>query len=134
MINGTERLRFDYAKITHQSASECLVEVGLTFAHRSIQKSIRATVEPMEQLKAVAYVTLDAIKEAVENRFDCRVADLDHVYALGKNLIAVLIDIEFEGKQIQVFGSCQITSTEADATAKAALNATNRFVELAMRG
>src|SRR5215211_3515839 len=134
MTNGTERLRFDYARVTNQSDTECLIEVGLTFAHHPIQKSIRAGKEPMEQLKAIAYVTLEAVKEAVENRFDCRVADLDHVYALGKNLIALLVDIDFESKQIQVFGSCQITTTEADATAKAALNATNRFVELATCG
>lgn len=134
MTNSTERLRFDYARITSQTETECLVEVGLTFAHRPIQKSMRAATEPMEQLKGIAYVTLEAVKEAVENRFDCRIADLDHVYALGKNLIAVLIDIDFENKQIQVFGSCQITTSEADATAKASLNATNRFVELAMRG
>ncbi len=134
MTNGTERLRFDYAKITSQSETDCLIEVGLTFAHRPIQKSMRAGQEPMEQLRAIAQVTLEAIKDAVEDRFDCRIADLDHVYALGKNLIAVLIDIDFESKQIQVFGSCQIMTTEADATAKATLNATNRFVELAMRG
>jgi hypothetical protein len=134
MTNGTERLRFDYAKITTQSESESLVELGLTFAHRPIQKSKRSGLDPMEQLRTVADLTLEAIKEAVNNRFDCRVADLDHVYALGKNLIAVLIDIDFESKQIQVFGSCQITTNEADATAKAALNATNRFVELATRG
>jgi hypothetical protein len=35
---------------------------------------------------------------------------------------------------MQVFGSCQIADSETDAAVKAALNATNRFFELAMRG
>jgi hypothetical protein len=76
---------------------------------------------------------LEAVKESVGNRFDCALADLDHVHALGKNLVAVLVDINFEGKDFQVFGSCQIGESEMDAAAKAALNATNRFVELASR-
>ena len=60
-------------------------------------------------------------------------ADLDHVNALGKDLVAVLVDIVFENKNIQVFGSCPIAGPEIDAAVKAALNATNRFVELSMR-
>ncbi|MEW6128816.1 MAG: hypothetical protein AB1757_17395 [Acidobacteriota bacterium] len=133
MINGTERLRFDHVKVTDETDSECLIEVGLTFTSRAIQKTGNSSKEAMQQLKVVASLTLDAVKEAVENRFNCRLGDLDHVHALGKNLIALLVDIDFENKQVQVFGSCPITTNELDATAKAALNATNRFVELAMR-
>ena len=55
------------------------------------------------------------------------------VHRRVENLIAVLVDINFEGKDFQVFGSCQITDDVLDAAAKAALNATNRFVELASR-
>ena len=65
------------------------------------------------------------MEEAVEGRFRCKLADLDHVNALGKNLIAVLVDIDFEGKQVQVFGSCQLAGNETDAAVKAALNATD---------
>jgi len=34
---------------------------------------------------------------------------------------------------VQVFGSCQIAGIPLDSAVKSALNATNRFVELAMR-
>jgi hypothetical protein len=45
----------------------------------------------------------------------------------------VLVDIKFQGRDVQVFGSCQIAGSEIDCTVKAALNATNRMFELAMR-
>ncbi len=77
---------------------------------------------------------MKAIEESVEGRFTAVLADLDHVNALGKDLIAVLVDVVFESKEVQVFGSCQIASSEIDAAVKSALNATNRFFELAMRG
>jgi hypothetical protein len=84
-------------------------------------------------LKAAARATLEAMEQAVDGRFRCKLADLDHVSALGKNLIAVLVDIDFEGKQVQVFGSCQLSGNEIDASVKAALNATNRFFDLAQK-
>ncbi len=84
-------------------------------------------------MKAAAEATLKAIERAVDNRFRCVLADIDHVNALGKNLIAVLVDIDFEGREVQVFGSCQIAVSELDSAVKSALNATNRFFELAMR-
>ena len=77
--------------------------------------------------------TLKAVEATVDHRFTAHLADLDHVNALGKELVAVLVDISFENKDVQVFGSCQIAGPEMDAAVKAALNATNRFVELSMR-
>ena len=130
---GNERLRFDYTKVLIETDQECTVEVGLSFSQRTIQMMAAGNKDDIGRLRAIAAATLEGIKVAVNQRFDCTLADLDHVHALGKNLIAVLVDIDFEEKQIQVFGSCQITTTEMDAAAKAALNATNRFVELAMR-
>jgi hypothetical protein len=132
MENRNERLRFDFVK-AQESAAVCVVEVALSFAGRTIQKTATGKSDEIGRLKSAAVATLEAVKEIVEQRFDCTLADLDHVHALGKNLIAVLIDINFEGKDFQVFGSCQITDNVLDAAAKAALNATNRFVELANR-
>ena len=130
--NRYERLRFDYVK-AQESPEECLVEVALSFAGRTIQKTATGESDEIGRLKSAATATLEAVREAVGNRFDCTLVDLDHVRALGKNLIAVLVDINFQGKDFQVFGSCQITDNLLDAAAKAALNATNRFVELASR-
>lgn len=77
--------------------------------------------------------TLEAVQGASANKFACTLVDLDHVKALGKDLIAVLVNIRFQERDVQVFGSCQIAGSEIDCTVKAALNATNRMFELAMR-
>jgi hypothetical protein len=133
MENGYDRPRFDSVRLTEESPEECSVEVTFSFAGRTIQKSLKGKADEASKLKTAAVATLEAVKEAVENHFECSLADLDHVNALGKNLIAVLVDINFEGKDIQVFGSCPIAGSELDAAVKAALNATNRFVELSCR-
>ena len=128
-----KRLRFDRAETTRQDDGQCLVEVTLSLADRILKAAATEQCEGVGPLKAAARASLEAMEQAVEGRFRCKLADLDHVNALGKNLIAVLVDIEFEGKQVQVFGSCQLSGNEIDAAVKAALNATNRFFDLAQK-
>ena len=132
-ITLQKRLRFDRAETTQQDGEQCLVEVTISFSDRILKTSATESCEGVGQLKAAARATLEAMEQAVEGRCRCKLADLDHVSALGKNLIAVLVDIEFEGKQVQVFGSCQLSGNEIDAAVKAALNATNRFFDLAQK-
>lgn len=108
--------------------------VTLTLGQLIFQASAEAaSAEAAGPLKAAAVATLEAVQGAAANKFACSLADLDHVNALGKDLIAVLVDIKFQGRDVQVFGSCQIAGSEIDCTVKAALNATNRVFELAMR-
>lgn len=128
-----KRLRFDSATLVQDSPQDYRAEVRLSFAGQVIHTSEGCSAEQTSQLKAAAVATLRAVQGAIEDRFTCRLTDLDHVHALGKNLIAVLVDINFEGKDVQVFGSCPINGGELDAAVKAALNATNRFVELTTR-
>jgi hypothetical protein len=109
------------------------VVVSLTLGELVFQSDAEETAEGSGPLKAAAAATLKAVQQAAANRFTCSLSDLDHVNALGKDLIAVLVDVKFEGREVQVFGSCQIDGAEIDAAVKAALNATNRFFELAMR-
>jgi hypothetical protein len=130
---GQKRLRFDRVEVREVGDARCRVEVTFTLADRQIQAHATGSSEGIGPLKAAATATLNAIVEAVEGKFTCELVDLDHVNALGKELIAVLVDVAFEGKQVQVFGSCQLAGSEIDAAVKAALNATNRFFELAMR-
>ena len=127
------RLRFDRAEVIDDGDAGCRVRVTVSYAARVIEAEAAMSDEPIGYLKAAAAATLDAVEATVERRFTARLADLDHVNALGKDLVAVLVDIVFEGKNIQVFGSCPIAGAEMDAAVKAALNATNRFVELSMR-
>ncbi|HEY7543425.1 MAG TPA: hypothetical protein VID27_01000 [Blastocatellia bacterium] len=128
-----KRLRFDRVEVLKQEDGLMRVSVAFTYLNRLIQASASATNDETGQLKAAALATLDAIRQAAENCFTCELADLDRVNALGKDLIAVLVNIDFQGKQLQVFGSCQIADSEIDAAVKAALNATNRMFELAIR-
>jgi hypothetical protein len=127
------RLRFDKAEVLDDGEASCRVRVTVSYAERVIEAEAVMGDEPIGYLKAAAIATLTAVEETVDHRFTAHLADLDHVNALGKDLIAVLVDIVFEGKDIQVFGSCPIAGAEMDAAVKAALNATNRFVELSMR-
>ncbi|MEN3331419.1 MAG: hypothetical protein V7641_784 [Blastocatellia bacterium] len=127
------RLRFDKAEVLDDGEATCRVRVTVSYAERVIEAEAVMSDEPIGYLKAAAIATLTAVEETVDHRFTAQLADLDHVNALGKDLVAVLVDILFEGKDIQVFGSCPIAGAEMDAAVKAALNATNRFVELSMR-
>jgi hypothetical protein len=128
-----KRLRYDRVEIEELSGGQCRVKVFIALGERVIEKDAVNGGNGISQLKAAAVATLKAIEESVEGRFTAALADLDHVNALGKDLIAVLVDVVFENKEVQVFGSCQIAGSELDAAVKAALNATNRFFELAMR-
>jgi hypothetical protein len=128
-----KRLRFDRTTVSEEAAGHCRVRVTLALGERFFEADATALSESPGPLKAAAVATLKAVQEAAANRFTCSLADLDHVNALGKNLIAVLVDVKFEGRDAQVFGSCQIGDSDVDAAVKSALNATNRFFELAMR-
>jgi hypothetical protein len=127
------RLRFDGVTVQREAENRCRVEIAFTFAGQPIHVSATGEAEGPGPLKAAAAATLVAVEKAVARRFTSEIADLDHISALGKRLIAVLVDIDFEGNRVQVFGSCQLATSEIEAAIKATLNATNRFVELAMR-
>ncbi len=129
-----KRLRFDRADVHPIADGECRVEVTFTLGERIITASVSGACEGEGRLKSAASAALKAVEETVERSFTCTLSDLDHVNALGKDLIGVLVDVTFEEREMQVFGSCQIADSETDAAVKAALNATNRFFELALRG
>jgi hypothetical protein len=128
-----KRLRFDRAELTQEATGLSRVRVTLTLGQLIFEASADSGTPEGIPLKAAAEATLEAVRGAAANKFACSLADLDHVNALGKDLIAVLVDIRFQGRDVQVFGSCQIAGSEIDCTVKAVLNATNRMFELAMR-
>lgn len=132
MKQRAKRLRFDKAELSLQG-DDCRIDVTFTFGGKQFSTQATGASDPAGQLRTAAIATINAIQQIASDRFQCRLADIDHVRALGKELIAVLVDVEFEGKQTQVFGSCQIVGSEIDVAVKATLNATNRLVELAMR-
>jgi hypothetical protein len=130
---GRRRLKFDRAEVTEEADGQCRVRVTLTLGQLIFQAGSAAAADGTGPLKAAAVATLEAVREAAANKFTCSLSDLDHVNALGKDLMAVLVDFKFQGRDVQVFGSCQIAGSEVDCTVKAVLNATNRMFELAIR-
>ena len=131
--SGRRRLKFDRAEVTEEADGQCRVRVTLKLGQLIFQSGAAAAADGAGPLKAAAIATLEAVQEAAANKFTCSLSDLDHVNALGKDLMAVLVDFKFEGRDVQVFGSCQIAGSEVDSTVKAVLNATNRMFELAIR-
>jgi hypothetical protein len=128
-----KRLKFDRVEVTEEAAGQCRVQVSLMLGQLTFRADAVDVAEGHGPLKAAVVATLKAVQEAAAYKLTCSLSDLDHVNALGKGLIAVLLDIKFEGRDVQVFGSCQIVGSEIDCAVKAALNATNRMFELSMR-
>jgi len=133
MATNKTRLRFDSVELKSGGSQLCRAELKFTFGGEEIRAAAIDSEAGLGPLRAAAAATLVAIQQAVTNRFTCRLEDLDRVNALGKELIAVLVKVDFDGREFQLFGSCQIGSDEPAAAVKATLNATNRFVDLAMR-
>lgn len=131
--SSRRRLRFDRATVSEEEGGRCRVRVTLGLADLLFEAEALDSREGTGPLKAAAAATLKAVQEAAASKFTCALSDLDHVNALGKDLIAVLVNVRFEGRDAQVFGSCQIAGSEVDSAVKSALNATNRFFELATR-
>lgn len=133
MGTNKTRLRFDRVELKPGGAQLCRAELKFTFGGEQISAAAIDSEAGLGPLRAAAAATLLAIQQAVVGRFTCALEDLDRVNALGKELIAVLVRVDFDGREFQLFGSCQIGPDEPAAAVKAALNATNRFVDLAMR-
>jgi hypothetical protein len=133
MVGNKMRLRFDRVEVRPDAENQVRVEVTFTFGLRTIVTT--AVSENMRPgiLKAASIASLEAVQAASDRKFTCAVEDLDRVNALGKQVIAVLVNVEFEGRQFQVFGSCQIDDDDLAAAVRATLNATNRIVDLATR-
>lgn len=125
------RLRFD--RITkHDQAGKQWVAVKLTFANEPVEGR-SPEIDPAEggsSIRPVALATLDAVEEFVDRRFKCELQEVDRVHALGKELVVLLINMEFEDRRIQLFGSCRVSDSVEEAAAKAALDATNRYVDI----
>ena len=133
-MNGNKmRLRFDRVEVRPVAEGQTRVEVTFTFGPRTIVTGTDAGNSRHNILRAASTATLEAVQQAAEAKFTCVVEDLDRVNALGKQLIAVLVNVDFETRQFQVFGSCQIDDDDVTAAVRATLNATNRIVDLATR-
>jgi hypothetical protein len=123
------RLRFERV-----SESGGGVEVTLGLGGRSYSGRSSAADPSSERpdLLRAATATLGAIEECVAGEFICDLQEVDRVRALGKDRVVMLVTIEFEGRRIQLFGSCVVEDDALVAAARAALDATNRHVDIVL--
>jgi hypothetical protein len=83
-------------------------------------------------METAAAAALKAVESFVQQRFECRLIDIDRIQVVGSELIVLLVQVKYEDRELQIFGSCRATDNLLNTSARAALDATNRFVELAM--
>jgi hypothetical protein len=128
-----KRLKFD--RVEEQSDDgKVWMEVTLTFEGRAITGRSPKVDESEARggIRRAALATLAAIETFVDGQFRCNLQEVDRVQALGKELVVLLITIDFEGRHIQLFGSCRAVDEIAEAAAKAALDATNRYIDIVL--
>lgn len=132
-ITPRARLKFDSVK-EHAANGEVWMDVTLTFNGQSYVGSSPRVGEDESRvgIRRAALGTLAAIQKFVDGQFTCELQEADRVQALGKELVVLLISINFEGRSIQLFGSCRAGDSVADAAAKAALDATNRYIDIVL--
>ena len=133
MSTRPARLRFDSIRRVNDNDHEW-VEVSLTYGGRTVvgRSPSADLLETRGGIRRTALATLDGIGQFVDNQFTCDLQEIDRVSALGKELVVLLINLEFEGRKIQLFGSCRTGEDVLQATARAALDATNRYIEIVL--
>ena len=132
-FNARSRLKFDKVE-EHAADGEVWMDVSLTFGGKTVVGSSPRVVQDESRvgIRRSALATLDAIEKFVDRQFTCELQEADRVQALGKELVVLLISIQFEGRTIQLFGSCRAGESVAVAAAKAALDATNRYIDIVL--
>jgi len=131
MSSRPARLKFDHVDYKFDGEKEW-VEVTLSFNEQTVKGESPAadSGEGREGVRRTAMATLKAIEDFVGRQFACDLQEVDRVKALGKELVVLLINLDFEGRRIQLFGSCRIADDVTSAAAKAALDATNRYIDI----
>jgi hypothetical protein len=127
------RLRYDGIERSFRGDnSECEIAVKLSFEDQTYQGRCQGNVGEESELELAARAALIAVGEFVQNRFECELIDVDRVEAIGSKLIVLLVRVRYQDRELQIFGSCRAGHNLLDASARAALDATNRYVELAL--
>jgi hypothetical protein len=127
------RLKFD-GVVEMSEDGRVWMEVTLAYGGQPVVGRSPAVDEGESRagIRRAALATLDAIERFVDRQFRCELQEVDRVQALGKELVVLLITIVFEDRTIQLFGSCRAGEEIAEAAAKAALDATNRYVDIVL--
>jgi hypothetical protein len=133
MLTKPTRLRLDFAKrIDNENSGEFEITVQISFEERLFRGQCRGYINESDELELAASAALQAVEDFVQRSFECQTIELDRVNTLSKELIVLLINVRFDQRELQIFGSCLAAGDLLEASARAALDATNRFVELTL--
>lgn len=132
MSERTERaIRFVDARIEALSDESCKATVELE--HRGVgtfSATARGPVEQMDQLRAIARATSDALTDAFEaSGARVRVVNVQLVESLMKTAVTVTLAVSRGTVSQTLLGICDAGDDPVRAAALAVLNATNRFLE-----
>ena len=133
MSSRPVRLRFDRVERKLEGGKEWF-EVTLSFYDRPVTGRSQAldTSESRRGIRRTAAATLNAIEACIGDRLTCELQEVDIVRALGKERVVMLVAATFEGRRIQLFGTCVTGDDFLIATAKAALDAANRYIDIVL--
>ncbi|MCS6885319.1 MAG: hypothetical protein RMM17_09125 [Acidobacteriota bacterium] len=123
------RLRYEAVQKTITPESNICISVTLSYREQIYQSSACGSIDGNE-VELAAEACLKAVEQFVQGHFSCQLIEADMLHVLGRPTIVLLVRIPFEGREIEIFGSCKISSNVLEAAARAALDATNRYVEL----
>lgn len=135
MPTRSPRLRYEgLDRVSNNEQGICEIIVKLSFGEKNLIGRYQGAIGEESESQAAACAALLAVEEFVQHRFDCSLIDIDYVEAIGSKLIVLLVKVCYEERELQIFGSCRAGNNPLDASARAALDATNRYVELALAG
>jgi hypothetical protein len=126
MLTRSPRSRLIEIKLIPLASEEVTAEVSLAFNKRVTQGRDQGPADELSRLRMVANATLSAIEQLSAGRLRCRFIELNRVRAFGRELILMLVAAELGEEQMQLLGKCYVTAGLEEATARAALDATNR--------
>ena len=132
MSSRLPRLKFESVE-RKSDGGRAWLEVTLSFGGRSLtRRSPDVNGGELAEARASALATIAVIESFVDGQFRCELQEVECARALEKELVVLLMNLAFEGRHVQVFGSCRTGSDTPAATARAALDATNRYIGLVL--
>jgi hypothetical protein len=88
--------------------------------------------EAGDEIAAVAEATLSAARTLAQSRFSCALAFAQQMDALGQHMLLVNATVYVRGRTIPVYGASVIRENPLESTARASLDAVNRFLDLSL--
>lgn len=86
----------------------------------------RASEHEVEPIRLVSIATIEAMEQVLGDRVTYRIDDVQPVMIGQIPAVIVVVTLDFEGSRETLLGICQIRHEQADAAARATLNAVNR--------